>query len=296
MPGVIKVNRTGKLLPGYFFRLEFSDDAERIDLQAAFRRGAIVAKRSPTDLDFTAKSPETGGYLTVEFDVFPQPCTSRCPSNSRHVTEHRFPPQSVVKPTHVSGTAIGPLVPGGWCVASPAVAAKVERADLVGIEGLPVWVERMSGNVEPRGLRLLQPLGKCCERPLVIEGAENACPFCRKGRPICPDCGKTEIGCSHCGETQWLPFDDKRSQTGDDKRLVMSRWSERRQGVLDGSLWDGSDFLNAHIEFFATRRFVDFLLSIHAAPFIAEPAWVWVDKMTKEQLARLEEAKRPVKG
>jgi hypothetical protein len=68
--------------------------------------------------------------------------------------------------------------------------------------------------------------------------------------------------------------------------------SRRRQAVLDGSLWDGSDFLNAHIESFATRRFVDFLLSIHAAPFIAEPAWVWVDKMTKEQLARLEPAER----
>jgi hypothetical protein len=297
MPGVIRVNRTGKLLSGYFYRMDFTDDAEMFYSREAPLRGAIVAERSPTDLELGTKSPETYGYLAVTFNVFPEACPSRCPSDPGHVSEYRFPRQQVVKPTHLTGTAIGPLVPGGsWCIASAEVAARIERADLEGVEGVPVGIELTHGEANPLGLRLIQPLGKDCERPLMIEGGENVCPFCAKGRPICLDCGHTDSNCSHCGEMQWRTFDSKPSRPGDDKRLIMSPWSERRQAVLDGSLWDGSDFLNAHIESFATRRFVDFLLSIHAAPFIAEPAWVWVDKMTKGQLARLEQAKRPVKG
>ena len=45
-----------------------------------------------------------------------------------------------------------------------------------------------------------------------------------------------------------------------------------------------------------TRRAVDFLLSIHVWPFIAQPLPTLVEGLTKDDLAKLDAARRPVTG
>jgi len=59
-------------------------------------------------------------------------------------------------------------------------------------------------------------------------------------------------------------------------------------GVLEGHLWDGSDFFS-HMRV-VTKRVVNWLLAIHAVPFIATPIPVDISKMSDVQLAWLEEA------
>ena len=68
--------------------------------------------------------------------------------------------------------------------------------------------------------------------------------------------------------------------------------SENRQ-IINGKLWDGSDLIcgRDYTVGFVTRRFVDWLISIHAAPLCATEVAVCVDGMSEAQLANLERAR-----
>ena len=53
---------------------------------------------------------------------------------------------------------------------------------------------------------------------------------------------------------------------------------------------DGQDFVQAYGEMFITRRALHWLTSVHARPFWARPARLWVDGMSDEQKSWLTRA------
>ena len=67
--------------------------------------------------------------------------------------------------------------------------------------------------------------------------------------------------------------------------------------VIDVNRWDGADFVFVTLDSGAlrtnvvTKRVVDWLLSFHAAPFVARPVMARLDGATPEQLKMLEVAK-----
>jgi hypothetical protein len=109
---------------------------------------------------------------------------------------------------------------------------------------------------------------------------ENACPFCSASPFVCPGCGDWTATCKGCGRHLVTRSPDDLTEhpflIDDDDWLI------------DVSKWNGQDFLGDVV----TRRVVEFLLSIHAEPFVALPVRANTLNITPEKRRRLEESKR----
>jgi hypothetical protein len=72
-----------------------------------------------------------------------------------------------------------------------------------------------------------------------------------------------------------------------DKRIPFAR---DRKMVIEGKTWDGSDLIHNRL---ASKRFIDWLLGIHAAPFYAEPVYFCVDGMSDQQKKWFDDLQKP---
>jgi len=63
--------------------------------------------------------------------------------------------------------------------------------------------------------------------------------------------------------------------------------------ILEGSSWDGCDLIQAGGRNFASKRIIDWLLRIHAAPFYAQPVYFCVDGMNDQQKKWFDELQKP---
>jgi hypothetical protein len=63
--------------------------------------------------------------------------------------------------------------------------------------------------------------------------------------------------------------------------------------VIEGNSWDGSDLIQARGTPYASKRFIDWLLRIHAAPFYAEPVYFCVDGMSDQQKKWFDDLQKP---
>jgi hypothetical protein len=135
----------------------------------------------------------------------------------------------------------------------------------------------------PKDLAVLQFRGRFCQRQRVIVGAPNACPLCGYKPLVCPDCGEYPSLCPKCdGITDVLP---KEHQGPNDRRFLRGRESVAR--VLDGRLWDGSDFIYGR---FISRRALNFLQSIKATRYAAIPVELDLEGVDEKQLTLLQAA------
>ena len=140
----------------------------------------------------------------------------------------------------------------------------------------------------------LQFRGKPCRRSLSIVGAQNACPHCGRAPLICPECGCYEVDCPDCGQAAWVVA--KNHKGHGDKRLLAAGWKQWSPMIIDVNRWDGSDFIfvttDAGLETnVVTKRAIDWLQRIHAAPFIARPVQARLDGATADQLDMLKAAR-----
>lgn len=121
-------------------------------------------------------------------------------------------------------------------------------------------------------------IGTPCSRIATIEGAPNVCPFCGFGTIVCSECGYVQDDCLKCGDFVFKPNDSGKPGL----RMLPGRDNPE---IVEGRLWDGSDAIcgRSYRIGFVTRRLVEFLLAVHAAPFMATPVAVCVDGMSAEQ-------------
>lgn len=61
--------------------------------------------------------------------------------------------------------------------------------------------------------------------------------------------------------------------------------------VVDGSVWNGEDFVGLHSCSVVTRRVIDVFQQLKVGPVYAEPIKVWVDNCSKTQLKLIENLK-----
>ncbi len=283
----IITDESGTLLSGYFYRFDipFGDDSLRLtepDLDETW----VVAKRTPTN-DELRRRP--GGEIwMLESEPGGDPETRHdCPIDPGHVTHSMY---TAFEVDLSGGARVGDIVPefSHNVVLSAAFAQKLEGSGLTGFDLIRPGIIPNDDRPELPKLRVLRFLGRGGSRPRRVVGVPDACPFCGKGPLICPGCGFEEIKCSECDNITRILASVHKGPG--DKRLRMA--PEPKAGeVLGGTRWDGSDFFGSC---YVTRRTVDWLLSVHAAPFYARPVRVWVDGMTDEQKGWLERAKRPV--
>lgn len=285
------LDRSGTLVPGVFFRFGTAADDRPVGKPA---EGFVLSRRSPTEAELNRRGER---YLTVEIDGCREVKHHRCPMSPDHVTEREVARAGyrVREPGRVADFVID-LSEGG--IVSPTVsgafAAKLRGSGLTGYNLVAAEPKRKADAASGADLHVLNFAGRNCERPVSVRGVPNACPHCGNAPLVCPECGDSFVVCPKCGKAPVV--------TPGTKEEPGALWSERLgrfdPPILNGSRWDGSDFVNCRTseQGYISKRALDWLLSTHAAPFFAEPVLVCTDGMADEQRKKLEAAKRPVGG
>jgi len=291
-------DRSGTLVSGVFYRFETFDD--NLPPLVYTKTLGVLSARSPSPDELFIKGQEPWLQVVRDWNRGSEKeLHRRCPLDKSHVTEQYWPKATF---NYIRGSRLSPFIPDESAhdeqtIVSEFLAERLKKSGLTGFRFERVLIGENKTVAKDVKLFILQSLGQCCQRPLKVVGAPNACPHCGREPILCAHCGHPEIECAKCGKRAWTIR--KEHQGAKDVRLVASPPEERFPKILEGRHWDGSDFIHAprlfgQIGCFVTKRALDWFLSIHAAPFYAEPTPVNVDGMSKDQLAKLEAAKRPV--
>src|SRR5579863_5388514 len=95
----------------------------------------------------------------------------------------------------------------------------------------------------------------------------DRCPNCGAGPIVCPECGYCMSPCYNCDEPWGVAADLHGGAR--DRRIAIEKLGASIS-VVDPRLWDGNDFMGWSTGGWITRRALDWFLSIHAGPFMAE--------------------------
>lgn len=176
---------------------------------------------------------------------------------------------------------------------------RIQNSGLVGAGFLPVSVSAQYQKRYPNAplLFAIQHRGENCLRWLSLQGAKDECPFCARKNLFCKTCGSDNLMCPKCDRYIATSIDGHDGRS--DKRLKFSPAAQRETKIIEGSQWDGADFIfggghtstNPEI---ISKRALDWLISIHAAPFCARPVQFCIDGMTDQQLQQLEIVQKPI--
>lgn len=299
----IVLDQTGDLKEGYFYELGIPLSGDQDD---------VSDLRSPPgqdENDIVALAPSSVEQSKAwQERVMGIERFRRCPLNGDHETEVYW--------TEYLVTSLWPSIEwspllcvrwdaDGATMITRQVAASLRQTPFRGYRLTPArpgaepgeWVvlADASGG-DDAVLYDLQFRGRSCRRGKTILDAPNNCPFCGHEPLFCPSCEFSPRDCPRCNKEC---FAVPRNHKGEsDQRYLLTEVPDRRsRRILEASRWDGSDFiwgtehpgLAGH---FVTKRVVDWLLSIHATPFVAKPVLVDVEGASAEVLERLEEIKR----
>jgi len=282
----IILDRSGDLRESVFYRfaVPFDDGTDGLPRSKQW----IVAPRSP-------KEGETldGRVNWIWFSGLGQSqdrvVTKSCPRNKDHVT-HWFYTRFATEA--FGGKEVSPFIAtsiGDAFALSGELKQRIAALKLRGGRLDPVDV-----TVHVSGKRLLefwalQFVGKALLRIPAVVDCKNQCPFCGRGEVFCTGCGLWAGSCSHCEAGGMAVREDKHEGLSD-KRIP---FEDHLWSIIEAKTWDGSDLVQSHGDYFASKRFIDWLLRIHAAPFYAEPVYFCVDGMNDQQKKWLDDLQKP---
>ena len=307
-------DQSGDLRKGYFYAFTVLDGVVEDYIVDMFDGGpgGVLARQTPSPEELRHRTGNT--YFSVrltEFVQFQQTMRSEKEIGLQrvadclrgHLTGRYWKDLEVDLATgaHPSVLTRAELEMEFAMLVSWLFAEKLLHSGLRGYRFAPVIVHAERARLETSNLKVpdfveLQFTGRLCLRPMSIRGVPNACPHCGREPLICPDCGKEFSWCPNCQKSAWKTRDAKRDLG--EKTLTVCPFEDRNRIIIEASTWDGSDFIfngmNDLVPHLITKRALDWLLSVHAAPFYAHPVLVNVAGLTPEQLARVEAARRPV--
>ena len=287
----------GPFRHGDFYRIWWG----REELAAPDRNGAAA-----DDLIVSAGPPRReddrlASAATVAYD---DEAVERCPLDPSHVLLERRTWLTFC----FTGTGELPPVLGG--AGMPPVlhrrhADRLLASDLTGVGVCPArvdedgwtvslsdaWIDGILARTnDERDFRHLFSLGRWpLFRGSIHPPEADRCPYCGRAPVRCPGCGESITPCPNCGQHA---FAGLHSATPEELAAgVILIDPEQTFDVVDPRRWDGTDYMPPGI---ATRRFVDFLLSLHVWPFVAVPLPTLVEGLSEADLAKLDAARRPV--
>jgi hypothetical protein len=284
MPKIVS-DLSGDLRKAAFYSFELMyDDQPLIGTPAP---QSIVAPRNPTSATLFKSGRPDYLFLDDEPKEEERVEVHDCPGDPKHVT------LSYYKTLHASvsgGTRLAafvPTVPHCYVAASEEFAKRLDSLKIRGAKIEPITISDDLHELKGKNLKLwhLQLIGRAAERALKVIGAPNLCPYCGRGKMFCESCGYRIPLCENCGQEMYV-IEHNHKGAGD-KRIPFER---DQKTVLEGKTWDGSDLVQGC---YASKRFIDWLLRIHAAPFYAEPVYFCVDGMSDQQWKWLEELQKP---
>jgi hypothetical protein len=264
-------DRSGELLKGYFFQLEIPFDTDLWLRMDSDSKQWIVSDQTTT-VDSLQAWAEVCLHAEERRD---------CPLDASHVT--RYEGHSVSWTDLHGGDHLADFVRdsiGTSIVATEAFSRRLLDSGLQGLAltGLPIRFSQASLPETPRLCRL-DFKGHDCVRPMFLRLPEpNECPRCHWGPVICPACSDTTYVCPQCG-LELIGWTNKPHE-----RPFTAEIINDTDFIIEAHEWDGSDFF---AERYITRRALQYLVSVHATPFVAKPCWANVERLTNSQLSAL---------
>ncbi len=154
-------------------------------------------------------------------------------------------------------------------VATKSTTDALAKSGLTGFAVAPLAVRVNQSRVKTPDLYRVEITSRdCLRRQAVHIPQNNFCPFCGATPVVCLECKHVNYDCNQCGKQLFV--NEENWQGPSDNRFIVQDIPKRVR-LLEASTWDGSDLFPNGSPVFATRRAVDFFLSIHAAPFVARP-------------------------
>jgi hypothetical protein len=255
--------------------------------------GSILAPRTPTADELVPKSIDdpNQAYMWVEFVGGANRCveTRDCPLNKEHVTRYHYRDQ---RAEACGGKRLSAFIPSSGdftFVISENLRQRIEALRVRGARVDPLIVTRDDNGQRIDGFWTLQFFGNARRRLPKFQTGTNRCPYCGKSKIICDACGYWTAYCTSCEKLMVIVEDHHDGKS--DKRIPFHDGCGWR--VLEGSKWDGSDLVGGTGFSYASKRFIDWLLRIHAAPFYAEPVWLCIDGMSDQQKKWFDDLQKP---
>jgi hypothetical protein len=286
--GKMILDKSGDLRKEVFYRfdvpLDDSTDGNKVE------SGSIVAPRTPTNEVLFRRGEEPWIRLHAYGEPDSLVEVKGCAANPDHVTSQYY---TKIFGEAFGGKRISSLIPAadspGPFGLSDATKSRIERLNIRGARIDSIDLKHHVSDTKLEGFWALQFVGRIVPRVLKFVDVANACPHCGKARIMCESCGGDwNATCNACRQSMVI-VDYLHEGTGD-KRIPFEHRSWR---ILEGKSWDGSDVISCRGFAFASKRFIDWLLRIHAAPFYAEPVWFCVDRMNEQQKKWFEELQKP---
>jgi hypothetical protein len=199
-----------------------------------------------------------------------------------------------------SGDDLSPFIPSLGLIAGEAVLVRGDVAKQLRATSFSGFklIATQPFDYEGQPRKLSQPvfiiefMGKRCDKIVISPDVPNKCPFCGDGPIVCPECRNVYYPeCPKC-----------RKEYAAEQKRPGGKWEyvDRLKGLftedhrtLIGRDWDGSDFHGGGADNprYISKRVLDWLLGLHAAPFAVTSVTVDTTGMTDEQLAKLETMK-----
>jgi hypothetical protein len=282
----LALDRRGELRAKLFYQFDVPFDDYVLDKA----QDSIFVPRTPTDNALRKRGDDPYLYISPWGSESVE--TKDCPVDPEHIT-HSY---SLKMPGETfGGKRVSPFIPMDvdWFFGvSDEFRQRLEKLKLRGVRLDELDLHVHTTGEKLRGFWSLQSVGKAKVRPPKLVDTPNACPLCGKEKLICEGCWQLNPTCKIYGKGVFV--EEAKHEGKDDKRLPLAPGC--LDGILEGKTWDGSDLVQTtggH-RTFASKRFIDWLLRVHAAPFYAEPVLFAVDGMSEEQKRWLKELDKPL--
>ena len=283
----IILDRNGDLHGSTFYRFNvpFNDATDGLPRTPQW----IVVPRTPKEDDYTARGQVNWMWMSGLGDSEDRIATKDCPADPNHET-HWFYQRVISEAFGGKNVSLFIATSIGDCFAlSDELKRRIDALKLRGARIDPIDLTIHVTGEKAKGYWALQFVGKASLRVPKIVGVPNQCPYCGRGKIFCESCGDWQGACPFCKESGLAVLEEVHGGE-DDKRVPFEAnlWN-----IIEGRAWDGGDLIQAHGDKFASKRFIDWLLRIHAAPFYAEPVYFCVDGMTDRQWKWFDDLQKP---
>ena len=285
--GKIVLDRSGDLRKGVFYRFDVLFDDEV--LVGSPDPDWIVVPRTPTNAALLDADKPSYLYLEDEPREEDRVKTNDCPADPTHVTRTYY---KALTGGTLGGPRLSTFLPtlsGMFCGVTDQMRGRLDSLKIKGKRFDLIKLYENSVKVEDLNVWIFQFTGNCRLRLPTFVDAENRCPHCGVTEIMCTSCGDWMPYCKRCNKYMIRLNDEK-----DDGRMIVIEEDPWR--VIEGKTWDGSDLIQAGGRNFASKRFIDWLFRIDAAPFYAEPVWFCVDGMSDQQKKWFEELQKPLEA
>lgn len=274
MHTITRYDTAGKLVSGLFFKFE---------VMFVSADGYLLPEKWPQNpaIRYLPPSPRAGSSVYAE-GLFDLKYEYTCRADPNHETGYS---KSNYKADLLGGSSLFDFVPDSFCgmvIITRGFWRRLSQSGLRGARAERLRIAVNQSELKNPDLVRLRFTGSECLRPCtIVPPAPNACPFCGWGPVVCPVCRDVTHQCIRCQQQIVVPEDDLAGPQ--DKRYGIERVPDKGL-VLDGSRWDGSDFICGPDQGFVTRRVVDWLLREKAGPFEATPCRIDVSGLDARQV------------